>query len=130
MQKPSEECELNISELLTQGVKPIYPLTSIPHLVEDCSIRHQLPHTSELRMECPVGSHRVLHECHQKTQAGSKRLTVQTWDDVGAKQIRVGAKFLAIDILGIKWANNNVRLHTKGVWYSNPTTFVTCVNNS
>lgn len=130
MQKPSEEYELYISELLIPGVKPIYPLTSILHLVEDCCIRHQLPHTSELRMEYTVGSHRFLHTWHQKTQSRSKKLTVLTWDEVDAKQIRVCVKFLAIDIIGIKWANNNVRLYTKGVWYNNPTTFLTCVNNS
>lgn len=44
-----------ISELFPQGIKSIYPLTSIPHLVKDCALRHEFPHTSELIMGMASG---------------------------------------------------------------------------
>ena len=66
---------------------------------------------------------------YQKTQAGSKRLTVQTWGDIGAKQIRVSMIFLVVDIVGIKWASNDMRLYTREIQYSNPTAFLSSVKS-
>lgn len=40
--------------------------------------------------------------------------------DVGEKQIRVSVKFMAIDVAGIKWGRDDVRLCSRGVWYRNP----------